>query len=462
MARSALLLLLLAGLGAGVFLLVREPVPPVVIRGVGTLPEGTVRVDIGELRTLERHRRPGARRTRQMSYRLDMKNNLDEPVGIVATLAETSSKDLEILLRGETKLLPKGGGHPILILLPPRALGKFNCRVALTSPDITGWKHEIEFLGAVVDGPEEGRFIHLEPGSVDFGSVRPGDVRPFVAVLRNEGDAEITIARWVFDRSSIALKGLVGGERIAPGGELAMSGTAKVPGVQGRWTAWIDVISDARNSKRRRFTILGKVEPDFTVHPRRLRLGNIYPPRQREFTLTVQARPGMAPFVIRSVHNLSNLFEVVDLGGTGPAMEKKVKLRVAKTAPPLASVVDRPLRLVADPPGTELTASISMEPKPSIYAIPQIVRFKTQKPGKTVRATILLSTVAGRTFKVTQCRAKQGLFQVEVIDTGYPPVQVKIRSVKGIGTGRKRDWILIETNDPDTPTLRVEVQVEYR
>ena len=463
MVRAALWLLLIAGLGTGVYLLVREPLAPIEVRGVGTLPGETTRVDIGELRTSARHRRPDARRTRQMSYRIDLRNNLNRAVGITARLAETSSEDLEILLKGETRMLPKGSGRPILILLPPRALGEFRCRVVFTSAEIEGWRHEIEFFGVVVDGPQKGRFLYLEPASVNLGDVRPGDVRPFFATLRNEGDAEITISRWVVsDRSSVGLKGLAGGERIVPGGELSMSGSLKVPDTQGRWTAWIDVISDARNAKRRRFMVVGNVEPDFMVHPPRLRLGPVFPRRGREFTVSVLARPGLPPFVIRSVGNLSNLFEVVDLGGTEPAREKEIRLRVAKTAPPLAPVVDHLLRLVVDPPHTELSFALSMEPQPSIYASPPMVRFKTQKPGKTVRATILLSTEAGRTFKVTRCRSKLGLFEVEVVDTGHPPVQVQIRSVKGIGTGRKLDWILIETDDPDTPNLRVEVRIEYR
>lgn len=458
MARIGLTLLALAGLGVGVFFAARKPPPPIDIRSVGTL--GPVhKVDLGVVSYDEEE----TKHKRASIYRLDIKSNLDRPVQLDVRLDGASHERVAVQLRGESKLLPQGSAKPNLVILPPGPLGPFSGTAVLFSNDVPEWRYEVAFSGEIRKVQRQGRWLTLRPIAVDLGKVRPGEKKPFVATLRNEGTEEITIREWRPLDANVQLNpSLRPGDLIAPGGEKQVGGTVTIPDVQGQWVTRVLISSDSTNAERLQLQLGAVVEPDFTLHPPSTRLDNVYPPRQREFTVQVKAREGLAPFKVTGVKNLARFFEVVSLGADEPAAEQTVRLRVAPGAPHQV-VKGHPVRFVVEPPGVELEHKIYMHTHGSISAQPERLNWGTLRRGTTVKEKeVLLATFAGRQFKVTNVQSKNGYFVARLIQSPGVTPRVMVRPAEGLPSGILDDFILIETDDKDTPRLRVHARIEYR
>lgn len=108
---------------------------------------------------------------------------------------------------------------------------------------------------------------------IDFGHVPQGDPASFEFILRNEGDADLTIDS--VKPSCGCTAALASDKVVPPGGEAKISGEVKTAGFQDRINKTITVTSNDPNQPRTTLTVTGVVDVPFHLEPRYLNFGQV-------------------------------------------------------------------------------------------------------------------------------------------------------------------------------------------
>jgi hypothetical protein len=450
MARVALSLVILVAAVTGIVLVTKRGPEPIELLAINQLPKGTKHLEIGEVPTY----------AAALKRRLTFQSNVDKDVTLKVTLEDAQPAAMTAALADNATLLPRATRTIGLTVLLTRKPGDISGRLVFSSDDVPGWSHAVTFNAKVVQKEMEGKRIGVQPTFINLGDCKPGEKRPFVATVANLGSEPLTVREWRHDERRMELRELAGGEILPPGAKLRVSGTVTVPESQGAWSTDLDILSDADLVKLKRLRVAGVVKPEHTLDRPRVRLGNVFPPRQDRFEVTVTAAEGVAPFKVVRVTNLATLFEVVSLGSDAPAAEQTVELRVKKTAPtgPLAAY---PLRLVVEPPGREITVHVDAWLRASVYARPGRVSFGKVKPGTVIRPReVLLHSFAGKTVRANEASTRHGYFVAELKQGAGAVPSVLVWPTPGLKPATYRDVILIEVDSEDTPRIEVEAFIE--
>ena len=450
--RLAGLAVVLAVIGVSASFWMRGPREELRILKTGTLPEGTTVLEMGESPTYRAYYQWPLKIQSTAKRSVDLKVRLDDP----------APKGMRALLKGETRILREGNAEVTLFLVPPPDLGPFKGTVTLYSEELPDWTYVYSFSGTVVQKPYRGPHVRAGPG-VDLGDVRPTQRCPFVFSIRNLGDETLTIEGVRPVSGRIRLKTALRNQPVVPGGEIQVNGELIAPKQGGRFEGRVEVLSDGSNAPRRHVVVFGVVIPDYSAAPDRLSIVRVVAPNQPRFKFKVRAREGEAPFTVTDVEGLSPYFEVLSKGGAEPAAEQTVEVRLRGDAPVGKTPDGYALRFRLSV-GEVVEVPVRMDILPAIFYEPRQVRFGTvarrAAPTKEVRLTSYVRP--RRPFKVTSARSERRHFVVEAKHSPGLQWSIKVSLPKGIPPGSYADTIVIETDDPDSPKIRIKVSAVVR
>ncbi|MHC4957217.1 MAG: hypothetical protein ACYTGN_02495 [Planctomycetota bacterium] len=452
MRRVVLSLAILVAAVAGVVLVTKRGPEPIELLSINRMPQGTRHVDFGDFTVA----------ASALKRKLMFRSNVDHKAAVRVKLEDAQPAGMAAELGDNGELLPRATREISLTIHLKGALGPVSGRLVLYSDEVPGWSYAVTFKGTAIKEELKGKRIGVHPPYVALGFCKPGEKRPFVVTVSNHGSEPLTIREWRYDTSRVELRELAGGEIVPPGGKLQVGGTASVPDTQGQWSTDLDILSDDDFKKLKRLRIAGVVKPEFTLDQPRVRLGNVFPPRQDRFKLTVSAAEGVAPFKVVRIENLATHFEVVSLGGDAPAAKQTVELRVSKSAPH-GALAAYPLRLIVEPPGREITVRVDAWMRPSVYAQPGRINFGKVKPGAVVRPRgVHVLSFAGTTVQVKKAAMRHGYFVVKVKQSAGIVPTITVSPTPGLAPNLYRDVLLVETDSTDTPRIEIEVIVELQ
>jgi hypothetical protein len=439
---AALLCLLLAACGADKTLVVTIP----------TRPDGTLDMT-------------GARPKSPWNYKLLVTSTVEKDVKLVAGFDGPAPEEMVVRIAPPADVPREGTANLTLVIVPPEKEGPFEGTVAITSPDLPGFKVSFPVSGTVVPKVYEGPWLRARPAGVDLGKMRPGEEKPFAVALVSYGDQPVTIKEWAADDPQRVRVAPAEPVVVAQGGELQFTGTVIAPTAAGPFDTRVLVHSDARNQLRAlEIRCAGIVVPDYAPNPPTNVERAAFPVGQPEFAVEIVAREEAAPFTVVAAEGHERHFEVLSLGAPEPAPRQRIKLRLRRDAPtdPLNDAECR-VRFRVQPGGVEVSWPVKIRLYPPVYAHPSTLHFGTVSRDKEETREIILSALPGRAFQVKSARSEERTVAVSVPERASGMAwRVVVSLPQGLPAGIVSDRIAIETDDPDVPLLLVPVKADVR
>jgi len=393
------------------------------------------------------------------NFEVRARSTYPRPLRLVVRIEEPVPLGMTAKFDPPLELLPMETKRSTLVVAPPRALGPFSGTLTVHAEGDAAIRRSFPFAGEVVPAVYPGPYVRFDPAGIDLGTMRPGEVRPFVLTVRAIGTEPIEIYDWhPMNPRALELRGVNATERIVPGGELQVNGRVKAPEAAGRFVEVVRVESNARNLKRYDYHVSGVVVPRYEPIPPRFveRLVRSQHPRA---VVRLNAGEGEPPFVVGAVAGGERWFDVESLGSSEPAASQTVELRLRPDAP--IGPASLTLALRVDPEGLVVAWPVEIDVRPNVEPEPPRLAFPRVPRGSERRAEVVLhSYVPGRVVRVLEVRAPRFL-NVEVsAPAGLPPALV-VRLVPDLPAGVYQDPpIEVLTDDPDTPRVLVPVRVE--
>lgn len=383
-------------------------------------------------------------------------------VRLDARFRGAAPEGMELRLKGETRLRIGGEGLVTLVMVVPKAFGPIQGDVEFFSEDLPGWTKVFPFRGEVVDKPRRGRYIQAQPAGVQLGKLRPGESKPFRSTLKNVGDEDITIRDWRISNPDIVkVRGLVPNQVIAPGAELEVGGEILVPRLAVGFREKIRILTDASNYPQGiDITLLGEVDPDYSCQPKLLEVRAEYPIRETTYPVEIVAREGGEPFVVESISGHEDYFVVDELPRT-PATRQRIVFKLRPDAP--TSVRERQefdVRFRLQPGDVDVIWSVSMALLPPIHPSPPMLNFGRVPIDRPARLELQLHTFANRKFKVTKYYTEKGRFAIAPKGGAGLAWGFFVAPAPNLRVGLHRDTLVIETDDPVVPRIRVPIYLE--
>ncbi|MHC4224274.1 MAG: hypothetical protein ACYSUN_09820, partial [Planctomycetota bacterium] len=393
-------------------------------------------------------------------YRMLGTNLWERAVELRVRLEPASTEGVEVVLKGETRLLSMGSGRVRLIIAPPKRVGPFEGTITIYCDEVPEWSFSYPFQGEVVDRPYDGRHIRIKPAGVDLGPVRAGEAKRFAVMIRNDGSENITISEVRPSKPRmVRLERNLMNTLLAPGDEVELAGKVQAP-PRGAFSVRVAVASTATNAPVREIVVSGVVAEDHTAEPPRLRWKNVYAGLQRKVSLVISAAEGVAPFRVAAIDSLEPYLEVVEGLGGEAATKQKITLRLKKGAPKGAVRLDLGFKL--EPAGVTLLWPVEMNVVPSIDHRPKQANFGKVTRGSDPVVQIEFFSIAGRDYEVKSAKSRRGRFIVETRHTQGLAWRIRVKIPPGSPAGVLRDIIVVETDDPDTPGIHIPAYAEIR
>lgn len=396
------------------------------------------------------------------NYRVHWISQAAKPVRLAARLRAPAPEGMEVRLKGETRLRIGGEGIVTLVVVMPRKFGPIQGDVEFFSEDLPGWTQTFPFRGEVVDKPRRGRYIQLRPAGIQLGKLRPGESRPFAATLKNVGDEDITIRDWqVFHPDIVKVRGLQPNQVLAAGAELQLNGEVLVPKLAVEFREKIRILSDASNYPRGvDLTLLGEIDPDFSCHPTRLDPPADYPIRETTYPVEIVAREGLDPFVIGRITGHEDYFVVGEVSKT-PAKRQRVVFTLRPDAPTDARAPQEfDIRFRIQPQDVDVLWPVKIRLLPPIHPSPPQLNFGRVPLDRPARLELQLHTFANRKFKVLRSYTEKGRFAINRQGGGSLLWRFFVAPARNLRLGVHRDTLVIETDDPAVPRIKVPIYCE--
>jgi len=394
-----------------------------------------------------------------IQYELKVQSFSDTRIRIEARLEEGHPEGMKLVLHGQSDLLPQAKGKLRLSIECPSAIGPFKTKAVIFSKDLPDWERVYDVKGINEPRKIRGAAPEFRPKRVQLGSVRPGTQHDISFSIRNIGSDDLVISEWHLTSPKEILLYKVGpGDLIVPGGVQQVNGKVISPVHPGPFTIPIKMDTNSRLGPKKTFFIVGTVVPRYRAEPMRVLKRRTVRARRPEFRIRLIADDGEPPFFVDSVENLGGYLEELSRGSKEPAATQSLKLRLRESAPIGPARFTIAVKLA---PGGEIVhIPFEFEIVRSIVAHPARMNFgKTENGLRPERELRLLSLVSG-SFRVTSAVARDGKFEVKVVQAGNAPPRILVRPAAGLPSGITSDQILIETDDPDTPSLIVDANVE--
>jgi len=411
-------------------------------------------------------RMPESPPLRRWQYRLEVTSRVPKQVRLEARLEEPVPEGVIARIADRTNVIPREGtAWPTLVVIVPEKEGAFQGSIAITSPDVPDWLVRYRFEGEVVPAALQGRHLAAKSEG-DLGFLRPDEEKPFTVLLSSRGAETVTIREWVADDpQNVRLPKLETPMALAPGGEFELRGAIVAPRAGGPFEKRVKVLSDAQNvEKGLLLRFAGHVVPDYAPNPPRAVETVAYPVQETEFKVVIRARDEVPPFTVAQAAGHERYFDVVSLGTAEPAREQVVMFKLKRDAPTdPARDAEWQVRLRVEPSGTEVTWPVKIRLNPPIHAQPSVIDFRTVPQGAEKQREILLAAFANRAFKVTGASSERRLVEVKLPEHAPGTVwRVLVVLPKGLAAGLVDDRVVIETDDPDVPSLIIPVKAEIR
>ncbi len=442
---AVIVLLVLAGLG--VFFASQQGESGIDVE-VFDLPKGSRELDVGTLS-------PGI----GVIYTLKVTSHHGRTVRLRARLEPPHPEGMIVKLSGGTELLPEASRQVKLHVGGLKGFGSINTRIILETADIPGWQHVFKVVGSSVPKKHTGPVCNFDPGGIDLGRLRPGQVVEFNFSIRNIGTEDIIIEKWELPASQVVLRNSEAGQVIVPQGSLQVDGGTEAPDEPGVFTRRIRIKSNDRIRKVRGISLTGTVVPRYAPRPFRYHNAHVVRAAEPEIEIRIVADEGEEPFTVEAAHDLGPYFKVVSLGGTEPASAQTVTLKVLSNAP----LGPRKLTLHFDLGPEALPAAalpVDVTIVSNILATPRRLLFGRMREGTTPTRQVHLVNLIKRDFKVTKAFAIAGKFDVDARRPAGLSWRLIVSPAPGLPPGRLQDVIKVETDDPDTPSLLIDVDAE--
>jgi len=154
-------------------------------------------------------------------------------------------------------------------------------------------------------------------------------------------------------------------------------------------------------------------------------------------------------------------FELLDDGGSEPAVEKRLRFRIRPDAPRGPARLKVRYRIL--PEDRDLEWNVALVVVPSIVADPAQLDFGKVAANTAAVREVRLLGFAGRPFRVTAVRSEKGTFLPDPVEGSDGRWTIRVHLRPGLNPGVPHlDRIWIETDDPETRKLVVEAYVEMR
>ena len=412
------------------------------------LPEGSRELDVGTLS-------PGI----AVIFTLKVTSHHGRKVRLRARLEPPHPEGMLVRLSGGTELLPEATRKVNLHIGGLKGFGPIKTRIILDTVDLPGWQHVFDVVGKSEPRRYTGPICQFDPQGIDLGPMRPGQVVEFNFSVRNIGTEDVIIEKWQLPAGELVLRNAEAGQVIVPRGSLQVDGKIKAPVEPGGFTRRIRISSNDELRKVRGISVTGTVVPRYGSRP--YRYSNMYLVRaaEPEIEIRIVADEGEEPFTVKAAHGLGPFFTVVSLGGKEPAMSQTVTLKVLPNAP----LGRRKLTLHFDLEPEGLPAAVwpaDVNIVPNIMARPGRLLFGRLRVGTTLKRQVDLLNLIKRDFKVTKAFAIAGKFDVDARRPAGLSWRLIVSPVPGLPPGRLQDVIKVETDDPDTPSLLIDVDAE--
>ena len=442
---AVIVLFVLAGFGA--FFALQQGESGIDVQ-VLDLPEGSRELDVGALS-------PGI----AVIYSLRVSSHHKGKVRLRARLEPPHPEGMLVKLSGGTELLPEASTKVKLHIGGLKGFGPIKTRIILDTDDLPGWQHVFDVVGKSVPKEHEGPVAQFDPQGVDLGRLRPGQEAEFDFSIRNIGTEDVIIERWQLPADQIAIRNSEAGQVIVPQGSLQVDGKAKASAEPGVFTRRIRITSNDRLRKVRGISVTGTVVPRYAPRPFRYSNMRLVRAAEPEIEFRIVADEGEKPFTVKAARDLEPYFKVLSLGGKQPAMSQTVTLKVLPNAP----LGNRKLTLHfdLDPEGLPAAACpVHVNIVSNIMAEPRRLVFGRLRAGTTPQRRVHLTNLLRRDFKVTHAFATAGKFDVEAKRPAGLSWKLIVSPAPGLPPGRLQDVIKVETDDPDTPSLLIDVDAE--
>ncbi|MGH7161914.1 MAG: hypothetical protein ACREID_00405 [Planctomycetota bacterium] len=402
---------------------------------------------------------PEIRQGTTVQYQLRVTSHHLGRVRLQARLEPPVPDGMNVLLKGETDVRPKGDAVAHLVFDYPKSPGAYRGRVTLLSEDLPGWTRTYAFSGNVVVKPLEGAHIALDPaGGLDLGKLGPGERREFQFAVKSVGTSNLALADWNAEGGgSVALRGLRSGETVVPGGALQVSGRLEAPKAGGAFRHSVTIVSNDKNDPRKVFSLTGEVILPYSIAPPRLVATDAVRAQEPLFAATITAAGETAPFTVKEVLGSSAYLDVVPGGVSTAASEQTVQLRLRKDAP-LGRWITT-LRFRLEPGDVEIEWPVDLLVQPTIVAQPSRLRFGRSPAGAVKPVEVRLAALTPRDFQVTDVSFPHFL-DVEYVRAPGLSWRVKVSVKPDAPSGHHDSEIRVSTDDPDTPGILIPVSIE--
>ncbi|MEE8106594.1 MAG: hypothetical protein V3T86_13750 [Planctomycetota bacterium] len=394
-----------------------------------------------------------------IQHELNVRSFSGKRIRLEARLEDGHPEGMKIVLDGHTDLLPQGQGKLRLAIECPSTVGPYKTKAVIFSKDLPGWELVYEVKGINEPRKIRGASPEFNPRRVQLGNVRPGTQHDISFSIRNIGSDDLVISEWhLTEKKEIRLYKVGPGDLIVPGGVQQVNGKVMSPARPGPFTIPIKMDTNARLGPKKTFFIVGTVVPRYRAEPARVLQRRTVRARRPEFRIRLIADDGEPPFSVGSIENLGRYLEELSRGSDGPAASQTLKLRLASSAPIGPARFTIAVKLA---PGGEIVhIPFEFEIVRSIVAHPTRINFGKTANGARPERELRLLRLVGGAFRVTSAVSRDGKFEVKVVQAGNMPPRILVRPAAGLPSGITSDQILVETDDPDTPKLIVDANVE--
>ncbi len=417
----------------------------------GNPPTELTQLDLGEARLKARH---------YLQWNLQVRSRTRKTVTLKARLEDPVPSGVSVSLTGSEPILGGSTADLRLSLWCADQVGEYEGALVLYCDELPDWSHRYRYFGSVVDRAEEGRHLEIRPGGFDFGDCEPGQELAFELTVTSVGTEPVTIQDWRYeDRRRLRLEGASPTGALETGAEVKLKGVIVAPESPGVFREGLRIVTDADRRPERQILFGGRVVPEYSIIPDRLVIPGAFAINQPKYRGRVTAREGSKPFRVVRIEGGERFFETVSLGGEEPAAKQEVEVRLLKTAP----LGRHPIKLTVhlEPVEEVLDWHIDLKVVGAIQAAPDSLQIGRILKDQAKSYQVRLLSFTGRPFEVTSVTARQGYFIAEPRKTGGGWVIV-VGPAPGLSLKTPyRDYIEIETDDPDMPKIVVEAYVEF-
>ncbi len=312
-------------------------------------------------------------------------------------------------------------------------------------------------LGMALAAPAAAAQPKLVPAEtkIDFGEASQGTEVPFEFILRNEGDAPLTIDE--VKPSCGCTAALASDSTVAPGGEARVTGTVKTAGFQDRITKTITVTSNDPDRARMTLTITGIVQVPFHLEPRYINFGQVKrgEAAQRVATLTVKDDARLPAAVgeptVRSPHLTAS---VVPRAGEDPARTFDITVDLAGDAP--QGQISTPVLIPVEGEEQPLRLTVYANVVGDVAIYPQTVSLGLVEEGKEVVRSFVVMSPTQKKFEIADAQCDLPGCVVEVTEL---PNQASRRRItvkldgSGLPDGRVEGTLTVITTMADAEPL---------